>query len=204
MTRLRGHLSRTRSNARRGAVLALALAGGLRRPAQRQHLLPPGGDRSSGPSPRPTSGSWRPAAPRPTTPPSPSSPARPGSWCCETAPPTSPPSPSSPSPTAPSRRRARHPGRAHGARPSRRLRPRHRLQGRDGWRPHHLQVRPALRGAHRGEKKYGSDAVFERQLAIGRLNDDGTILLLATRRPNEDNLSAPIKGNGSYVVAGPR
>ncbi len=53
-------------------------------------------------------------------------------------------------------------------------------------------------------KKYGSDAVFERTLAIGRLNDDGTILLLATHRPNEDNLSAPIKGSGSYVVAGPR
>ena len=32
----------------------------------------------------------------------------------------------------------------------------------------------------------------------------GPILLLATRRPNQDNLSAPIKGNGSYVVAGPR
>jgi hypothetical protein len=54
------------------------------------------------------------------------------------------------------------------------------------------------------EKKYGSAAGFERELAIGRLNDDGTILLLATRRPNEDNLSAPIKGNGAYVVAGPR
>jgi len=54
------------------------------------------------------------------------------------------------------------------------------------------------------QKKYGSDEAFERQLAIGRLNDDGSILLLATRRPNEDNLSAPINGNGSYVVAGPR
>ena len=53
-------------------------------------------------------------------------------------------------------------------------------------------------------KKYGSAAAFERELAIGRLNDDGSILLLATRRPNEDNLSAPLKGNGSYVVAGPR
>lgn len=53
-------------------------------------------------------------------------------------------------------------------------------------------------------KKYGSAAAFERELAIGRLNDDGSILLLATRRPNEDNLSAPLKGSGSYVVAGPR
>lgn len=54
------------------------------------------------------------------------------------------------------------------------------------------------------EKKYGSAVGFERELAIGRLNDDGTILLLATRRPSEDNLSAALKGNGSYVVAGPR
>jgi len=53
-------------------------------------------------------------------------------------------------------------------------------------------------------KKYGSDDAFEKELAIGRLDDDGSILLLPTRRPNEDNLSAPIRGNGSYVVAGPR
>ena len=53
-------------------------------------------------------------------------------------------------------------------------------------------------------KKYGSDAAFERDLAIGRLGDDGSILLLVTRRPSEDNLSAMLKGNGSYVVAGPR
>ncbi len=53
-------------------------------------------------------------------------------------------------------------------------------------------------------KKYGSDAAFEKELAIGRLDDDGSILLLPTRRPDEDNLSAPIRGNGSYVVAGPR
>lgn len=53
-------------------------------------------------------------------------------------------------------------------------------------------------------KKYGNDAAFERELAIGRLNDDGSILLLATRRPSEDNVSAALKGNGSYVVAGPR
>jgi hypothetical protein len=54
------------------------------------------------------------------------------------------------------------------------------------------------------QKKYGSNEAFERQLAIGRLNGDSTILLLATRRPNEDNLSAVMKGNGSYLVAGPR
>ncbi len=53
-------------------------------------------------------------------------------------------------------------------------------------------------------KKYGSNEAFERQLAIGRLNGDSTMLLLATRRPNQDNLSALIKGNGAYVVAGPR
>ena len=54
------------------------------------------------------------------------------------------------------------------------------------------------------EQKFGSATAFERDLAIGRLNDDGTILLLPTRRPNQDNLSAPIRGNGSYVVAGPK
>lgn len=53
-------------------------------------------------------------------------------------------------------------------------------------------------------KKYGSNEAFERQLVIGRLNGDSTILLLATRRPNQDNLNAGIKGNGSYVVAGPQ
>lgn len=52
------------------------------------------------------------------------------------------------------------------------------------------------------EQKFGSPTAFERDLAIGRLNDDGTILLLPTRRPNQDNLSAPLRGNGSYVVAG--
>jgi hypothetical protein len=54
------------------------------------------------------------------------------------------------------------------------------------------------------EQKFGSATAFERDLAIGRLNDDGTILLLPTRRPNQDNLSAPLRGNGSYVVAGPK
>ena len=54
------------------------------------------------------------------------------------------------------------------------------------------------------EQKFGSATAFERDLAIGRLNDDGSILLLPTRRPNQDNLSAPLRGNGSYVVAGPK
>lgn len=54
------------------------------------------------------------------------------------------------------------------------------------------------------EEKFGSATAFERDLAIGRLNDDGTILLLPTRRPNQDNVSAPLRGNGSYVVAGPK
>ena len=55
------------------------------------------------------------------------------------------------------------------------------------------------------EKKFGSASAFERQLAVGRLNDDGSILLLRTRRPNPDNVSAPIRRqSGSYVVAGPK
>lgn len=53
-------------------------------------------------------------------------------------------------------------------------------------------------------QKYGNADNFERQLAIGLLNDDGTITLLPTRRPSQDNLSAPFRGSGSYVVAGPK
>lgn len=53
-------------------------------------------------------------------------------------------------------------------------------------------------------KKYGTGFAFEREVVVGRLNDDGSILMLRTRRPNPDNVSAPLTQSGSYVVAGPR
>jgi hypothetical protein len=53
-------------------------------------------------------------------------------------------------------------------------------------------------------RRYGSDTAFERELAVGRLLDDGTILLLRTRRPHVNDVSAPLEQSGSYVVAGPR
>jgi hypothetical protein len=52
--------------------------------------------------------------------------------------------------------------------------------------------------------RYGSDERFERQLAVGRLPGDGRIILLPTRRPASDNVSAALDGPGVYVVAGPR
>jgi len=53
-------------------------------------------------------------------------------------------------------------------------------------------------------ERYGSDVLFERQLAVGRLPGDGRIILLPTRRPASDNVSAALDGPGAYVVAGPR
>ena len=98
-----------------------------------------------------------------------------------------------------------HAGRAHGARPARCLWRRHRLQGRDGQGARIVfKYARHFEAPNAAEEKFGSATAFEHDLAIGRLNDDGTILLLPTRRPNQDNLSAPIRGNGSYVVAGPK
>jgi hypothetical protein len=53
-------------------------------------------------------------------------------------------------------------------------------------------------------ERYGSDELFERQLAVGRLPGDGRIILLPTRRPASDNVSAALDGPGAYVVAGPK
>lgn len=51
-------------------------------------------------------------------------------------------------------------------------------------------------------RRYGSDTAFERELVVGRLQDDGNILLLRTRRPHVNDVSAPLDQSGSYVVAG--
>jgi hypothetical protein len=51
---------------------------------------------------------------------------------------------------------------------------------------------------------YGSDAAFERALAVGRLMPEGQIELLPSFRPAADNLGATIPAAGSYLVAAPQ
>jgi hypothetical protein len=53
-------------------------------------------------------------------------------------------------------------------------------------------------------QRYGSNLAFEKELAIGRLSDSGTVVFLATLRPGSDMLSAPLPGPGRYLVAAPR
>ena len=50
---------------------------------------------------------------------------------------------------------------------------------------------------------YGSDAAFERALAVGRMMPEGQIELLPSFRPAADNLGATIPA-GSYLVAAPQ
>lgn len=56
----------------------------------------------------------------------------------------------------------------------------------------------------RARTVYGSDVVYERALAIGRLRPDGMLALLPTTRPAADVLRAPLTEAGSYLVAAPR
>lgn len=53
----------------------------------------------------------------------------------------------------------------------------------------------------RARAAYGSDAVFERALAVGRLRPDGQLALLPSVRPASDNLRAALPGPGTYLVA---
>ena len=53
-------------------------------------------------------------------------------------------------------------------------------------------------------ERYGSRAAFERALGIGRVTDDGRIILLPSTQPASDNLAAEILGAGRYLVAAPR
>jgi len=53
-------------------------------------------------------------------------------------------------------------------------------------------------------ERYGSDIFFERELAIGRLDGNGQVVFLPTRRPGSDMLQAPLAGPGRYLVAAPR
>ncbi len=48
---------------------------------------------------------------------------------------------------------------------------------------------------------FGGDAGYERALVVARLQDDGNVLLLRTRRPHVNDVGAPLDEPGSYVVA---
>jgi hypothetical protein len=56
----------------------------------------------------------------------------------------------------------------------------------------------------RARAVYRSDVLFERALAIGLLNPDGTLRLLPSTRPASDNLQTTVPGPGSYLVAAPQ
>jgi hypothetical protein len=53
-------------------------------------------------------------------------------------------------------------------------------------------------------ERYGSDLRFERELTIGRLEQNGDVVFLPTRRPGSDMLQAPLAGPGRYLVVAPR
>jgi hypothetical protein len=52
--------------------------------------------------------------------------------------------------------------------------------------------------------RYATRTAFERALGIGRVTDDGRIILLPSTQPASDNLAAQIPGAGRYLVAAPR
>ncbi|HTL04616.1 MAG TPA: hypothetical protein VL241_02635 [Gemmatimonadales bacterium] len=53
-------------------------------------------------------------------------------------------------------------------------------------------------------ERYGSDLRFEQELTIGRLEPNGDVVFLPTRRPGSDMLEAPLAGPGRYLVVAPR
>jgi hypothetical protein len=57
---------------------------------------------------------------------------------------------------------------------------------------------------YRARRVHGSDVVFERALAIGRVLPDAQIELLPPSRPAADNLGAELPAPGSYLVAAPQ
>ena len=56
----------------------------------------------------------------------------------------------------------------------------------------------------RARQVYGSDAAFERALAVGRLLPDNQVELLPVTRPAADDLRADLPAPGGYIVAGPQ
>jgi hypothetical protein len=93
-----------------------------------------------------------------------------------------------------------------------RLRPRPGIFGVDleSSRPFAKPVRLTFKYARHfsapadARRRYGGDAAFERALAIGRLQPDGTVTFLPSSRPASDNLEAMVAEPGSYVVGAPR
>lgn len=59
-------------------------------------------------------------------------------------------------------------------------------------------------GPARARTVYGSDAVYERALAIGLIQPNGLLGLLPSTRPASDVLRAPLPAAGSYIVAAPQ
>jgi hypothetical protein len=53
-------------------------------------------------------------------------------------------------------------------------------------------------------RRYGSAARLERSLAIARRLPSGEYGLLPSSRPASDNLEAPLRGTGTYLVVAPR
>lgn len=53
----------------------------------------------------------------------------------------------------------------------------------------------------RARAAFGTDALYERALAVGRVLTGGQLSLLPSTRPAADNLRAALPGPGSYVVA---
>jgi hypothetical protein len=56
----------------------------------------------------------------------------------------------------------------------------------------------------RARDVYGSDALYERALAIGQVLPGGQLALLPSARPASDNLQAALPAPGSYLVAAPQ
>ena len=56
----------------------------------------------------------------------------------------------------------------------------------------------------RARQVYGSDAVFERALAVGRLMPESHVELLPSTRPAADNLRAGLPAAGGYIAAAPQ
>jgi hypothetical protein len=56
----------------------------------------------------------------------------------------------------------------------------------------------------RAREVFGSDAVFERALAVGQVRNDSLLALLPSTRPASDALRAAFSAPGRYLVAGAR
>jgi hypothetical protein len=54
----------------------------------------------------------------------------------------------------------------------------------------------------RAREAFGSDAVFERALAVGQLRSDSVLALLPSTRPASDVLRAEFSAPGGFLVAG--